>query len=183
MKITQKENGLEHPSTLASMARLASAYRNQGRLNEAEKLNVQVMETRKTVLGAEHPHTLISMNNLASTYGNQGRWGEAEKLEGRWSEAEKLEAQVMETRKTVLGAEHPDTLTNMISLAYTWEAQGKLQDALTLLQICSELRSKVLGPDHPDIRSSSCALRDWMDKYSSLPNQNLQNSTLEVTPL
>ncbi|KAB8238776.1 uncharacterized protein BDW43DRAFT_296212 [Aspergillus alliaceus] len=161
MKITQKENGLEHPSTLASMARLASAYRNQGRMNEAEKLNVQVMETRKTVLGAEHPHTLISMNNLASTYGNQGRWGEAEKLE---------------TRKTVLGAEHPDTLTNMISLAYTWEAQGKLQDALTLLQICSELRSKVLGPDHPDTRSSSCTLRDWIDKYKFL--QHLQECSV-----
>jgi Tetratricopeptide repeat len=41
---------------------------------------VQVMETRKRVLGKEHPDTLTSMANLASTYGNQGRWKEAEEL-------------------------------------------------------------------------------------------------------
>ena len=50
------------------MFNLASTYRNQGRWAEAEKLDVQVMETRKTVLGPEHPDTLTSMANLASTY-------------------------------------------------------------------------------------------------------------------
>jgi hypothetical protein len=41
------------------------------------------------------------MANLASTYWNQGRW----------NEAEQLEVQVMDMRKKLLGAEHPDTLT------------------------------------------------------------------------
>jgi hypothetical protein len=41
-----------------------------GRWREAAELFVQVMETRKRVLGEEHPDTLISMNNLASTYRN-----------------------------------------------------------------------------------------------------------------
>ena len=40
------------------------------------------------------------MENLARTYSDQGRW----------SEAEQLEVQVMEMRKKLLGAEHPDTL-------------------------------------------------------------------------
>ena len=83
------------------MAWMASTYRNQGRWTEAEKLEVQVMETFKTVLGPEHPNTLTSMANLACTYGSQGRW----------TEAEKLDVQVMETSKTVLGPEHPDTLS------------------------------------------------------------------------
>jgi hypothetical protein len=43
--------GAEHPSTLTGMANLASTYRNQGRWKEAEELDVQVMETRKRVLG------------------------------------------------------------------------------------------------------------------------------------
>ena len=47
--------GDEHPSTLTSMANLASTYRNQGRWTEAEKINVQVVETRRKVLGDEHP--------------------------------------------------------------------------------------------------------------------------------
>ncbi|KZL81689.1 kinesin light chain 3, partial [Colletotrichum incanum] len=54
------------------MANLASTFWNQGRWEEAEKLFVQVMETRKTKLGADHPDTLTSMANLASTYRNQG---------------------------------------------------------------------------------------------------------------
>ena len=79
----------EHPDTLTSMANLASTYWNQGRWKEAEELDVQVMETRKRMLGAEHPDTLTSMANLASTYWNQGRW----------KEAEELYVQVMETRR------------------------------------------------------------------------------------
>lgn len=59
--------GADHPSTLTGMTNLASTYRNQGRREEAEKLELQVMETRKTKLGADHPSTLTSMNNLAFT--------------------------------------------------------------------------------------------------------------------
>ncbi|KAH7319053.1 hypothetical protein BKA65DRAFT_356306, partial [Rhexocercosporidium sp. MPI-PUGE-AT-0058] len=70
---------------------------NDGRYNEAEASFLEVMETRKRVLGAEHPSTLTSIVNLASTYRNQGRR----------KEAEDLEVQVIETFKRVLGAEHP----------------------------------------------------------------------------
>ncbi|SPJ81929.1 related to kinesin light chain 1 [Fusarium torulosum] len=63
------------------MNNLALTYWNQGRWEEAEKLQVRVMEIRKVKFGEDHPHTLTSMNNLASTYWNQGRWEEAEKLQ------------------------------------------------------------------------------------------------------
>ncbi|KAH8761907.1 hypothetical protein BGZ57DRAFT_992576, partial [Hyaloscypha finlandica] len=43
--------GQEHLDTLTSIANLASIYRNQGRWKEAEDLDVQVIETRKRVLG------------------------------------------------------------------------------------------------------------------------------------
>ncbi|OCK72799.1 hypothetical protein K432DRAFT_430890, partial [Lepidopterella palustris CBS 459.81] len=54
---------------------------SDGRWKEAEMALMQVMGTRKRVLGDEHPDTLLSMGNLASTYRNQGRWKEAEELE------------------------------------------------------------------------------------------------------
>ena len=53
---------------------------DQGRLNEAEQLQVQIMEIRKKLHGAEHLATLTSMANLAITYRNQGRLSEAEHL-------------------------------------------------------------------------------------------------------
>jgi hypothetical protein len=59
------------------------------------------------------------MNNLASTYSKQGRW----------KEAEELKVQVMEMRKTVLGAEHPDTLASMNNLASTYKKQGRWKEA------------------------------------------------------
>jgi hypothetical protein len=76
---------------------------------------MQIIETKKRVLGIEHPDTLASMNNLALTYENQGRW----------KEAEELGMHVIETKKRVLGIEHPDTLASMSNLALTYSDQGR----------------------------------------------------------
>ena len=70
MDMKKKLLGAEHPDTLNSMGNLAVTYSNQGRWNEAEQLEVQVMEMRKKLLGAEHPDTPLSMENLAATYRN-----------------------------------------------------------------------------------------------------------------
>jgi hypothetical protein len=70
IETSKKKLGADHPSTLTSMANLASTYRNQGWWDAAKELEVQVMETRKKKLGADHPDTLNSMGNLALTYRN-----------------------------------------------------------------------------------------------------------------
>src|SRR5947207_8686519 len=88
---------------------LASTWRKQSRSDEAEQLEVQVLELRKTVLGEKHPDTIRAMANLASTWRKQGRS----------DEAEQLEAQVLELRKTVLGEKHPDTILASINMAKT----------------------------------------------------------------
>ena len=71
---------MEHLDTLTSMENLASTYSDQGKFNEAEQLEVQVLEMRKMLLGAKHPNTLLSMGNLAITYCNQGKFDEAKQL-------------------------------------------------------------------------------------------------------
>ncbi|OGE58492.1 hypothetical protein PENARI_c001G03421 [Penicillium arizonense] len=43
---------------------LARVHYDEGRLEEAEQLEIQVMETRKTKLGEDYPDTLASMANL-----------------------------------------------------------------------------------------------------------------------
>ncbi|KAE8846566.1 hypothetical protein HRS9139_01133 [Pyrenophora teres f. teres] len=148
METRKTKLGLDHPSTLTSMANLASTYRNQGRWDDAEKLEVQVLETRKTKLGLDHPSTLTIMANLASTYRNQGRW----------DDAEKLEVQVMETSKTKLGSDHPSTLTSMANLASTYRNQGRWDDAEKLEVQVLETRKTKLGSDHPDTLTSMANL-------------------------
>ena len=67
IETSKKKLGVDHPSTLTSMANLALTYRNQGRWDAAEELEVQVMEMSKKKLGVDHPSTLTSMANLAVT--------------------------------------------------------------------------------------------------------------------
>ncbi|KAH7168414.1 kinesin light chain 3 [Fusarium sp. MPI-SDFR-AT-0072] len=140
--------GLDHPSTLTSMGNLASTFWNQGRWEEAEKLDVEVMETCKEKLGPDHPDTLTSMANLASTYRNQGRW----------EEAEKLEVEVMEMSKEKLGPDHPSTLTSMGNLASTFWNQGRWEEAKRLEVEVMETRKEKLGLDHPDTLTSMANL-------------------------
>ncbi|KAK4898080.1 hypothetical protein LTR49_027892 [Elasticomyces elasticus] len=131
--------GSEHPDTLSSIANLASTHRDQGRWNEAEELNVKVMETRARVLGGEHPDTLNSMANLASTYWNQGRW----------KEVEELQVNVKETRVRMLGDEHASTLTSMTNLASTYRNQGRWKEAKELEVRVMETSVRVLDGEHP----------------------------------
>ncbi|KAI9789841.1 MAG: hypothetical protein M1816_005758 [Peltula sp. TS41687] len=148
METSSRVLGQEHPSTLTSMANLASTFWNQGRWKEAEELEVQVMETSSRVLGQEHPDTLTSMANLASTYRNQGRW----------KEAEKLQAKELETCSRVLGQQHPDTLTSMANLASIFRNQGRWKEAEELFVQVMETRKRVLGQEHPDTLTSMANL-------------------------
>ena len=44
-----------------SMGNLARTYADMGDVKEAEKLEVQVLDIRKKLLGANHPDTLRTM--------------------------------------------------------------------------------------------------------------------------
>ncbi|KAI2773039.1 hypothetical protein DTO027I6_5073 [Penicillium roqueforti] len=139
-KQRMKISGAEDKDTLDSTAMLAEVYQLEGQWEEAEQLQLQVMETSKTKFGAYYPDTLASMNNLASTLQNQGRW----------EEAEQLQLQVTEISKTKLGADHPNTLASMNNLASTLQNQGRWEEAEQLqLQVMETSKIK-LGMDHPD---------------------------------
>jgi hypothetical protein len=133
----QQDLKIEHTTNQQWFSTLFS---DLGLHNKAERLRVQVMETRKMVQGAEHPDTLAIMNNLTSTYGSQGRW----------EEGEPLQLQVLEITKRVRGAEHPDTLTSMSNLASMYWGQGRWEEAEPLQLQVLETRKRVLGAEHPD---------------------------------
>jgi Flp pilus assembly protein TadD len=80
METRKRVLGADHPSTLISINNLAATYGNLGRWDEAEELEVQVIQTSKRVLGQDHPDTTASMANLALTYSLQGKHEEARKV-------------------------------------------------------------------------------------------------------
>ncbi|CAG8345481.1 unnamed protein product, partial [Penicillium salamii] len=70
-----------------------------GNIADAKKMAFQSRNHRMLLLGDKHEETIDSTSMLATAY-----W-----YEGRWEEAEQLQVQVMETSKTKLGEDHPDT--------------------------------------------------------------------------
>ncbi|KAJ6016454.1 hypothetical protein N7540_011045 [Penicillium herquei] len=106
--------GLEDEGTLNSTAMLAVAYRLDGRWEEAEQLDVQVMETRKTKLGADHPSTLTSMANLAFTL----------RSSGQRKAALSLMAECVLLRDRKLGPNHPHTIS-VKSTLHEWREKGE----------------------------------------------------------
>jgi len=74
--------------------------------------------------------------------------------DGRYDEAELLFMQVMESRKTKLEADHPDTLSSMANLASTYRNQGRWEEAEKVDVQVMESRKTKLGADHPDTLTS-----------------------------
>ena len=123
-------------------------YCDQGRLDEAEKMFLDVMNGFKAKLGSEHPQILTGVGNLASTYWNQGML----------DKAEKLEVDVMNTRKVILGLDHPATFTSMGNLASTYYNQGRWDEAEKLEVDVLNARKATLGSDCPDTLTSMADL-------------------------
>ena len=91
------------------------------------------------------------------------KFGKCTRSDGRYKEAEMAFTQVMESRKKVLGAEHPDTLRSMRMLASTYRDQGWWDAAEELEVQVMEIRKKKLGADHPNTLTSiaNLALTFW----------------------
>ena len=97
-KQIEETNGIDHLYYMDSIMNVVSSHMKLGEWMEAQLLQEEVL---KSVEGDDSWAVEAIKNNLASTYQNQGRW----------KEAEELFIQVMDTRKRILGLQHPDTLT------------------------------------------------------------------------
>ncbi|KAK7048824.1 hypothetical protein R3P38DRAFT_3345817 [Favolaschia claudopus] len=82
------------------------------------------------------------------------RLGYIAEKQGLWSDSEILHRKVLERRKKLLGGEHPDTLTSMNNLAWTYWSQGRWSDAEGLQVAVLEIRKRLLGEEHPDTLTS-----------------------------
>jgi hypothetical protein len=103
-------------------------------LKEAEGLEVQVMETRKRVLGQEHPSTLTSMRNLASTYMSQGLR----------KEAEELQIEAVNRLRTTLGDNHRTTVQAIANLASFREGRAAPQHLSGVKELTERIRDRLL---------------------------------------
>jgi tetratricopeptide (TPR) repeat protein len=78
--------------------------------------------------------------------------------EGRSARAETLLNYVVHEQGSLLGSDHPDTLTSMSILARAYLDQGKYSKAEPLYLKVLEVRRRTLGPEHRDTTSILAAL-------------------------
>ncbi|KAF2239753.1 TPR-like protein [Viridothelium virens] len=132
--------GVEHPCTLSSVGRLATALRVGGKYEEAEVMFRRAMQGREKVLGPEDPLTLSDLNNLGLVASERGDYKEAELIYRR----------ALQSQEKVLGMEHGSTLACMDNLGLTLGKQGKVNEAETMHRRALEGSKKNFGERHPD---------------------------------
>jgi tetratricopeptide (TPR) repeat protein len=70
----------KHTSTLSTVNNLGGLYKDQGKLDEVEKMFIRALQGREEALGPKHTSTLDTVNNLGVLYTRQAKLGEAEKM-------------------------------------------------------------------------------------------------------
>ncbi|KAJ7719826.1 hypothetical protein B0H16DRAFT_1432633 [Mycena metata] len=129
---------------LVFRAQYATIFWEGGRYKQATRLQEEVLEKQRQLLGENHPNTLQTMGNLAISY---SKLGEHQK-------AKELKVIVLEKRKHVLGEDHPDTLSTMGNLASSYSDLGEHRKAKELGILVLEKERQLLGEDHPKTLST-----------------------------
>ncbi|PVF93981.1 protein prenylyltransferase [Serendipita vermifera] len=167
-----KNFGLRDSRVLSIRGRLGSALHQCGEWKEAEKIQREVLELSREILGSQHRDTIRVMGNLALTLGYRGQ------LE----EAEKIQREVLELRKGILGPRHPDTILAMNNLAYILGHRGQLEETERIQREVLELWTGVLGPRHPNTIGSMSNLAYILGDRGQLEEaEKLQWEILELS--
>jgi tetratricopeptide (TPR) repeat protein len=147
---------------------LAAVYQAVGKIDLAEKVNKEVLETRERMLGPDHPDVAQSLNNLATVY----------MAKGMFKEAKPLLEKALAIKQKVLGPKDPEAATAFNNLGSLYEALADYAKAETAFKRALEIRREVLAADDPDIALTGANLAQLyfvMEKYSEA--KKLQPST------
>ena len=136
--------GPEHRRTLDARAELATTYRVQGRLAEAETHYRAVLEDQLRVLGPASDSTWHTQVDLAVLCMELGRYAEAEPLF--------LES--LDRYLGAFGASSPRVLAVQNSLGVLYSNLGRYDEARELHTAALEGHREVLGPRHPQTLAS-----------------------------
>jgi tetratricopeptide (TPR) repeat protein len=156
-EISQRVSGAESQQSLVSMCDLGAAYTMQDRYEEAEELQIRILETAHKIGGSKmEPATLDSMSDLAAEYLAKKR---LEKAEG-------LQMQVVQLGQDHgLSEEHPKTISDIYLLSRIYFAQNRYEEALPLALRAFKAKRRELGEDDPITMS----LMSWLAGiYASL---------------
>ncbi|KIM23161.1 hypothetical protein M408DRAFT_28073 [Serendipita vermifera MAFF 305830] len=168
----------DHLDVAKAAENLAAAYSRHERWKDAEKLQLEALDTRLEFQGADHLDTVSASGKLATTY----FW------QGRFKEAETLQLDVLQNRTKIQGARHLDTITAAGKLAATYHRQKQFNDAEKLQSDVLMNRKKILGAKHldtiaaaRDLATTYCSQEKW-NEAEELESETLKDLTTILGP-
>jgi tetratricopeptide (TPR) repeat protein len=149
---------------------LACVLRDRGRLDEAEPLFDEVLQTRRRLLDPTHPDVLMSMYLVAYLRLQQGRW----------EAARALFEETLTGRRRALPAGHADTVRTMHHLAWLLAApaEPKVRDPQRALALAQEaVRHAPPGGDEwTTLGAAYYRVGDWDNAVTALEKDESKRS-------
>ena len=104
-----------------------------------------------THIRANMEHSRSESNENGASYLDDAydKFGVLLQEQGYFQEAKTLKNKVLDTRKRILGVEHPDTIRAKVNLAVTYQYLGKYTEAEKLEIQVLDAVNRILGAEHP----------------------------------
>lgn len=154
--------GGDDPAVLRTRRRIAQSrceMRTEDDLRVALHQECQILDSQQRDSDTDEWELLRTLHNVTSMY-RQLR---------DWKEALRFEVQLFQKRESILGDNHPDSLTSRNLIGVLYGRLGNPQQALEIHQTVYEDREEILGWDHPDtfISRNNIAVALWkLGKYT-----------------
>ena len=139
--------GNEHLEIVRSLNLLAHLRREQGQLEEAERLFRTALAMRRKLVD-DDKHDIYTLASLA----------QVRRAQNDYEDAERLLNESLAIRRRIFGDVHPETAMCHYSLALLAEDRGDLVRAERLHREALAMRRAVLHRHHPSLRNSLDAL-------------------------
>ncbi len=123
---------------------IATVLLNNGRVDEAEPLFVEAMETRRRLHAGDHADVATSLNDLGMLRSHQGRY----------ADAEGLHAQALEMRERLRPGDDSLVAVSLSNLAAAKAKLRKLEEAEKLAVRSLEMHQRLFKGDHADVAKS-----------------------------
>jgi non-specific serine/threonine protein kinase/serine/threonine-protein kinase len=127
--------GPNHINTLAAHSNIGLTLQSQGRLKEAEALQIEDLQQTRKALGPDHPATIDSLGNLAITYG----------MENKLLESEKMFRESYEISLRTLGPAAGTTRNQLSNLATTLAYEKRADESIAMFEKALAIASKLEG--------------------------------------
>lgn len=141
LAILNAELGADHPVVATALDKVATAYAEQSRYEEAERLFKRALAIREAKLEKDHPDVAQSLDALGVLF----------QLQGRYMEAARLHKRALTLTEARPGKNRLDVARQLDNLAVVYSVLDRSAEAEQLLKRALKIREARLGTDHPAV--------------------------------